>query len=79
MGGPEVCSTAGSCLINELCVVLIQMLVFTLVGPCGVVDDIPFDVLLGMDFLRCTPFLISFQQNCLVNPHDRFSKPIPFY
>ncbi len=41
------------------------MLGFTLNGPCGIVDDIPFELLLGMDFLKKTPFLISFPVGAL--------------
>ena len=48
--------------------VLIELLNFDLRGICWVQDGFRFDILLGVDYLRCTPFMIDFEKRMIVNP-----------
>lgn len=47
--------------------VVVELLGFGLKGKFGVINDFPYDVLLGMDFLSETPFLLDFSRGLLVN------------
>lgn len=41
---------------------------------CGVIDRFSYDLLLGVDFLRKTPFLLDFKNMILFNPQTPVCK-----
>ena len=54
--------------MTAACDIEMEVLSKRLVGRCWVLDNFPFDVLLGLDFLRQTNFLLDFQGMRLINP-----------
>lgn len=43
---------------------LVELIGVKLKGKCGFIREFPYDVLLGVDFLRRTPFLLDFHVVC---------------
>jgi predicted aspartyl protease len=57
----------------------IEILGLELKGSCGIIDDFPHDLLLGVDFLRKTPFLLDFKNFILINPESNVLLTTPVY
>lgn len=45
-------------------------------GPYGIIDNFPFDIQLGSDYLRRTPFFINFRTLPLMHPRRNASPPL---
>lgn len=58
--------------IKEGCRLLVDLLGIRSWHIFGLVDIFPFDILLGTDFLCCTPFLIDLKHGLLINPSLEF-------
>lgn len=76
--GPHVSVADGKVLdITEACVVEIEILGLKLTGICGIME-IEFDALLGMDFLKNTPFMLDFGSLSLINPDTGVTVQLSF-
>ena len=54
--------------ITRACSVSIKLLSLTIVEECGILDAFMFDLLLGIPYLRQTPFLIDCRNASICNP-----------
>ena len=69
--GPLVTVVTGDTFrIPQASQVDIEILGLKLRGSCGIIDGFPHDLLLGVDFLQKTPFLLDFKNFILINPES---------